>query len=448
MGLLTFAGAVGLIVFVSALITYKRHNQTSESLPQDPLAPKTVSLPQECRELIKGAILGPKRGLLLQTRASPNQRLHKWFGINNAFTNPDQAVSRRFVHSAQKLIGLSGDEWSDVLETSRQHVEQEVILASSAPDNSNEATIKLIPMTQVLTLRIVLYLIHWKDPENTQQPTSDLARLRVFAEAINTSWLSSKDAIVPDSEIDSSRLDLRRKLNEALPNHSREESDSPINFILPAYETMWRAALLCLVKIRERNYSSTTKNKRALWIGLLLAFIKSPTSPQLNRNFEDLAGSDSPVETAAMLTKEALRLYPPTRRIYRDFTVDPKSSEGTLCAADIETCHRDNLNFRGTDEEGYLDRFWPARWAQLADGVEKNNFLAFGAPPLICPAREEFGYMMIALIVGTLLEKFGDEWIFTVPADELADVRNVGKPLKTGRKDYGGFAFECKSQVA
>lgn len=59
--------------------------------------------------------------------------------------------------------------------------------------------------------------------------------------------------------------------------------------------------------------------------------------------------------------------------------------------------------------------------------------MAFGARPFSCPAKDNLGPRMIALLVAALSEGVGEEWHLVTHhmEDELSE-----GPMKTGRESY------------
>ena len=95
-------------------------------------------------------------------------------------------------------------------------------------------------------------------------------------------------------------------------------------------------------------------------------------------NFSELAPGQDGV-AVSFLVNEALRLYPPTRRIYRQFDLSSKE-EPEQIAAEIEACHR--LPTIWGDES---NKYQPARWSLVEPSMRKA-FMPFGGPPFTCPA--------------------------------------------------------------
>lgn len=119
----------------------------------------------------------------------------------------------------------------------------------------------------------------------------------------------------------------------------------------------------------------------------------------------------------ADVVKEALRLYPPSRRVHRTF-------HGNSLSADIEACQRSQL--LGQDDPL---TFRPERWQSICPalrtmtmlegkgvedplkaGEESLGFMPFA---FVCPANtketKRFGIKLITLLVAVLVEGLAKE---------------------------------------
>lgn len=106
--------------------------------------------------------------------------------------------------------------------------------------------------------------------------------------------------------------------------------------------------------------------------------------------------------SASHLVKEALRLYPPTNRIYRQWK-NADSIESTTIAADIQACHHSRNLWGRTAHE-----FGPWRWKEVVRAQELS-FLAQGSKPFECPAKPTFGPRFVGLLIVILLQEFPDD---------------------------------------
>jgi hypothetical protein len=216
---------------------------------------------------------------------------------------------------------------------------------------------------------------------------------------------------------------------------------SPLNLILPSFETLWRVVLRLFLVLQGHD------GRKEEYIQILLAFVQNPTPTRFNLEL----GIGEERISAEYLVKEALRLYPPTRRIRRVFQfADSSSSNHDTIAADVEACQLDT-DVWGADAL----QFEPLRWRKneisasaSAFGVESRdrNFLAFGARPFLCPASHDFGPMVIALLVGIFLGEFssggGGKW--GLGSNDAADMEDVysGERLRNERGVYEGVFLE------
>jgi cytochrome P450 len=96
---------------------------------------------------------------------------------------------------------------------------------------------------------------------------------------------------------------------------------------------------------------------------------------------------------------EALRLYPPTRRIHRQL-------KNEMVKIDIEWLHRDPITWGRDTMEFMPERSEDVRLKGLNG---KIAFLPFGLGDLSCPAKN-FTPMMIGILVGALMGGVREEW--------------------------------------
>ena len=320
------------------------------------------------------------------SRAIPNNRLVQAFGINNAFTTSDDDFRQEFHDNASRILIATNKKWKDIAQATEQVLNDQVQVS-----DGEKRGIALVPLVQSLTLKTSIHVLFQEDPLalNDELVSS-------FAKVINDLWIQSKDSSTSEYH-GALRQKFRRDLSSLFPSHSLSTRDTPMNLIIPAYETLWRVVLNCFIEVAFRHPSSA-----AAWQSVLAEYMANPTENFFKRH------SPSPEETesvsAYFLAKEALRLYPPTRRIYRVYRPSSGSEYFTL-AADIESLHR-NSDYWGTDSKKYV----PARWASLTPESRKAYF-PFGGSQMMCPASKGFGRKMIALLVAVLVCKFGTgEW--------------------------------------
>lgn len=155
---------------------------------------------------------------------------------------------------------------------------------------------------------------------------------------------------------------LRIALAAVLPDLEPDDrKKNPLNLLLPGYETLSRIVLRCFTELTARNHANTPS-----WCKVLQAFAANPTADQ-----QLLISGVGTSISASQITKENLRLYPPIRRVYREYI----STDGGVktTAADVENCHR----YSGFWTPDPPD-FRPKRW----NGMETKEQEA----PCSCPS--------------------------------------------------------------
>lgn len=339
----------------------------------------------------------PNQLSAIESRAIPNKRLVRAFGIDNTFTTQDIVYSKEFRAIAAGKLNIDDQKWNDIARAAERIVHSEV-------QDSNEPRMKipLTPLLQLLSLKVALKVLFQEDPFSLDNKV-----VSSLAHTINELWILSKGSSPNERKMEFHQHNLRRDLVSLLPAHSLTPRETPMNFIIPAYETLWRVVLQCFVEVAFRHPSSVST-----WRSVLAAYLAKPTAAQFSTR-----NSQSPGETASIsaedLAKESLRLYSPTRRIYRAFQLLDDAALVNV-AADIERLHRDSKIW-GADSRTYV----PARWASASREAERAYF-AFGGKDMMCPAKAGFGPRMVALLLAALVGEFGTgEWILEV--DEASE---------------------------
>ncbi|KAE8312117.1 hypothetical protein BDV41DRAFT_565291 [Aspergillus transmontanensis] len=346
-----------------------------------------------------------------QSRAIPNQRLRAVFGIENALTTDNEIHAKRFLRQAKGLINLSPTAWESLSGLVRSAARRSIDGAMA--NNPDKPRVMLTNLVQVLVLRVVLSVLFRIETGALEIPDDDLLRL---AEAINDAWTSSKDKAHLVSFEDN--ISLQNSLKTVFPHlNCLDSQENPLNLVIPGFETMWRIVLRLFIEI---NYTSGLQHPE--WQGIMAAFAHAPTKDEFERRNGEKSVS------AEMLVNEALRLYPPTKRVYRAF--HPMGSDAAeVLKADIEKAQT-ATHIWGSDA-GLFD---PRRWGTLTP-QQKLAFFPFGSKPFVCPAQAAFGPRAIALVVGALLVELGGEWSLCVGA-ECTGSLVPGVRLSNERTEY------------
>lgn len=353
----------------------------------------------------------------VKARALPNKRLITAFHIDNAFTTMDDDYHRRFRNLAdQKISGLSADVWKRIAKLTHELVRKE-----TGKTDWKKFEIRLVPSVQMVSLKMSLHVLFDHDPLKLENDLiSDLAR------NINELWVKSKQCFISRKNIRSLQHAIHKVLATIFPDQKFTSRETPMNLILPAYETLWRVVLRCFLEVTFRNSMAST------WQSVLAAFLAEPTYAQ----FRIVHSSEAKAVSVSFIVFEALRLYPPTRRVYRTFQM-AEGSEETV-AADIEHCQR-NPRIWGKDSL----KFVPARWKNLSEEA-RRAFMPFGGRPFICPAKQDFGPMMIGILVAAFTDCVTTEdW--TPESDAEWESIYLERPLISEREAYYSLCLLCDS---
>jgi hypothetical protein len=370
-------------------------------------------------------------------------------------TTTNVAEARAFVGEAHKSIRVSPVDW-DGLSSMLARMVRDVDWVLTEDDDrigagsgGTKGKVMLAPMIRALALKTSLAVLFEMKEDVDAEHCKHLVDL---GNIIHETWMGMKRE--NKEEI------LEFKVNHILQGqllavfnvkqHHKgtgkgnidinNPRSNPLNLILPSFETLWRIVLRLFLVLHDHD------DRKEGYKQIFLDFVQNPTSTQFNLELSE------ELISAEYLVKEALRLYPPTRRIRRVFQFADSNSDNhvTVAAADVEACQLDT-DVWGVDAL----QFKPARWRKVhsASGVENRdrNFLAFGARPFLCPASRDFSPMVIALLVGILLEGFpsgdggdcdGSKWV--LGSNDAADMEGVylGARLRNERGGYEGVFLE------
>ncbi|GJE88099.1 hypothetical protein PsYK624_041820 [Phanerochaete sordida] len=314
----------------------------------------------------------------------PNVRLVRAFGITNTFVSSSVDVHAAFTRAARGLI--AGNDWERFAQCALLAVDR------CLEDIPLGATARFDTLVQNISLLTILAGLFEVSPYDVT-----VADLAVVAHGINSLWKLSKttDTLPPHMLADVNTR-LRAWIGPSQPN--------PVDFIVPAWETMWRVVATTLA------YTHADPLARAA----LHAFIVDPTATAFALSIADMPSVDA-------LVTEAVRLHPPTRRISRHLTStsDPFAAP-CVVVADIGALHRDPAIW-GTDADVYN----PLRHQQRTP-EQAAALLGFGAGTLKCVASR-WAPHAAGVIVAALAEKIGE-------GIEVTEGEGIG-----GRDGWGGW---------
>ena len=393
-------GIVGLVIFLGLLSTLLRSLLQRE---------KRIVL-SRISDIV--ALLDPPGSSisdLLLARARPNTRLVHSFGLQNTFVSADSLVRKQFVSRTRDVLRQHTRNFAAFPDLVRGVVAGSAFRLRSP---SRQTSIPFARFIQVVTLRVVIgSLLGGNVPEDSDEET-------VFVvEAINELWTLSKKSRAASLQ----PVTLLDSLNTHLRQWMPEQYERPLDFVIPAYETMWRVVAITVARaIHDRGACAAFS-----------AYLESPNQDQFVR-FEDMRPQQPSVEAFIC---EVLRLHPPSRGLARRAAPSrfqlPLWAPSTTHVADIEALHKD-ATIWGSDAAV----FDPMRFheSRLSYG-QKHAFIPFSYGPLKCVAFKE-APRFAAIVAAAVLETVSDpDAIYHLVCGE-----------KIGRREgWEGWSIEVRS---
>lgn len=182
------------------------------------------------------------------------------------------------------------------------------------------------------------------------------------------------------------------------------DPSNPLNLIIPAFESPWRAIFYTLLAILQ----------------------KPPDHCSDLMTLRECVPSSPPTNAAISIARESLRLYPPVRRIRREYQVD------------VEHIQR-NTKYWGNSAL----RFDASRWLdEQGEILHSPAWLPFADGSMKCPsANRGYSERLILTIVGEMLRQFfpaGIQPRWRLEGKEWDESARRGEVLRSGREQYVG----------
>ncbi|PHH61167.1 hypothetical protein CDD81_735 [Ophiocordyceps australis] len=336
----------------------------------------------------------------LRLRARPNLRLITAFGIHNSLTTTNESEHKKFLKLAMRAIRRVGDDqWRELYRKALDFIMSEV-------QDAGQGGLNLEYMARVLCFEAILQLFFSYKYMGNEVGTTDNA-----TKIINSLWLESKKkptgASLSFQELQLTKLHIM--MSSLVIGYDKDA----LTLIIPAYETLWRVVLLTFIHVAFRDIDDETSS--------LLRRI----TEKLDKDGVDALLLDADADNFA---REALRLYPPTKRIYR-------ASRFRQTAADVESLHHDK-EIWGADAL----QFRPSRFSHLSKH-QTDAYMPFGVGLNICPAARGFGRKIIVVLVMALLNRVGTKQSGAkISYGEDIFLEDNGVPLPTGRDKMGTWS--------
>jgi hypothetical protein len=354
---ITFYG----LSFISVIITYL--------IWLKPKQPKIITSADHAHKILKST---------QYTRHKSNAWLINTLSIVNPFTINDESLLKVFRNKViTTLSNWSNDtKYEELVLTIGNRVEHRLSLLQL-----KNAKFCLSKLAKQVTLDSFLSGIL------NVNATEDL--LKELPELIIHLWKNRTDKKAQDrlqelflaNQDNFSHSEVWQQIQTILSNHSNiisqiaindfdEKISNPLNIIVPGWETMWRVVFYSLLELLR--HPELLNELRA----------------ELNTHSKSYRKCD----LLQWILKETLRLYPPTKNIYR---TDIKTGHN-ICI-DVQSIHH-NQNVWGCDALV----FRPDRFKEELTAEQKNHYLPFS---ISCPARHGFAYTFAGAIVAEILRQ-------------------------------------------
>jgi len=314
---------------------------------------------------------------LLAERARSNQRLVRALQLSNTFVSDKAEVRKQFVGQAHGLLNYAQRRGWFAL----QSIAVEAMKWSENKAGLSESSGRPFDsLVQTITLVVVLVGLFQVDNPIDSFCHEDIM---LVANHITTLWaLSKKTDPIPSSLLD----DLNARLRLLVPD--KETFPQPLNFVVPAWETLWRVVATTVAYAQQDP---------RIW----KEFTYFHDNPSENRFRE---GQD-PSLSVKSVVNEAMRLHPPSRHIAR-MRRRPWCPSwigrvvGTMgyekIVADVEAMLR--CEIWGMDSQV----FRPERHHPIIREQEEAMGFVFGHGPLRCVAAS-WAPMAASIISGAII---------------------------------------------
>lgn len=388
-----------LLSVVSALLLLAAMRRNRQTLTSTSSSPSPSRAAWDVVSAIRAVLEPPRSTLhaLLTSRAGANLRLLRSFQLSNTFVDGNADVHRDFVAQARGLIHLQFSLRARLAFSELCSTVVNNCLSNFAEENGNQMLFD--DFVQVVTFKTIV-------PSLFDTSIDDMGDEDVLfcAHAINKLWQLSKQPVAVPPEL---LPNLNSHLKRWLPGLA-----NPLDFIIPTYETMWRVVATTVALIIQQHSSIHRSS--------FINFLHHPDRQQ----FQYWASPEEPSVEAVV--EEAIRLYPPTRRISRVVQLT-QSTDATLAAlmsilasphsppvagnvtvvADVACLHRDPIIWGPASSDFDPARFHPSRLTE----VQKSSLMGFGYGQLKCVAKD-WAPLTAAVIAAAILNTLnGQEYV-------------------------------------
>jgi len=333
------------------------------------------------------------------SRCKPNKWLINTLSIVNPFTIDSQSLLTGFKNKVLTTLKkwCNDDNYEELVLTIGNRIDHRLSILQS--NNSKFCLSKLVKQVTLDSFLSGILNVNANEDLLTELP--DLI-IHLWKNRDDKKAQDRRQELLIANKDNFSKSEFWQQIQTVLSNHSaiisqtatndfNEKISNPLNIIVPGWETMWRVVFYSLLELLRHpellkelrlqlNYPSKLHQKCSLLKWIL---------------------------------KETLRLYPPTKNIYRT-----NLKTGQDVRINVQQIHRDK-NVWGSDA---LD-FRPDRFKENLTAEQEKCYLPFS---ISCPARHGFAYGFAGAIVAEILIRCPTFTIAdgssSLPTDQLLDM--------------------------
>ncbi|UKZ70930.1 uncharacterized protein TrAtP1_011898 [Trichoderma atroviride] len=359
------------------------------------------------------------------------------FRINNPFSNGSEDLRKTYRQALTKAFAKTdGDAWDAIARAVSISV-QNIMLSEKGPDGSTISRTNIMEISRtasmvavlkglfdiddvpVTTLAYICSEIHrlgaWK--KNMDLASSNPAVPHIFVQNMNR-LISCLCGVFSEAK---EKNDLARLLLCSVSGTS--EAFNPLDLIIPAFESPWRAVFYTLLAVLQNR----------------------PSGADELLSLRDCPARQRPSPLAKAVVYESLRLYPPVRRMRVSQKAKHLQVFSTGGISDVD---------RTIDAEAILrdSRYWgsaaaewnPSRFLSI-DGEIDNSILCpsmgwipFAAGGMKCPSAGGFSIRLTTIVAGEVLRQIfpHDRLQWHLEGPQWDSYSASGHLLRPGRDEY------------
>ena len=344
------------------------------------------------------------------TRHKPNHWLIHTLSIVNPFTIPSTSLLNDFKNEVKNTLAhwINDKHYVNLIGTVRNCVEYRRASASQICLSKFVKQVTLDSfLSGILNIRVdeqflieipdlIIYLWKHRDDQEAHH------RLQTLISSQSDTFSQSKFW----KQIQTILSNHSNTISTIATNEFDEKIHNPLNIIVPGWETMWRVVFYSLLELlRHRELLDELRIQ-----------LNNPSVSYKN------------CQLLERIIKEILRLYPPTKNIYR---YNEKTNEN-VCIQ-VQAIHRNEKIWGANALEFYPDRF-----KQKLTDKQKDAYLPFS---ISCPARHGFAYAFAGAIIAEILKQYPNLIVSNNSSTVLTDTL-----LDMSRDSYKELLVEIHSQ--